>query len=814
MKENKNFASTNLELHGISYNASKLDVNHNCLHCGKAINKGVQFCCKGCGVAHKFLHELNLEKYYQQVREIFQVLPQSVEIDNNYNYEEHITLDEDHNASITLHIPQIVCGACVWLIEKTLQKTFGNLSASVNFAHKSLNLRWNSKQLNFSDILKIINKIGYNAIPITVDDGYNSAKVQEREMLKRIGISGLSTFFTMMLSICIWAGHADGSMDSFTRYIFYIISFMVVIPSIFYCADIFFIKALKGLKNKHLDFNLSISLAILSTVVISIYTTFGNASVKQYAYFDSAISFIFILLIGKYLEMKVKNNAIYSCSPRHRLENNQYDVIVEDDEYGKLNKHQGINVIAKYPSQIVKDDLILIKKGQSIPIDCVLESEFAQIDSSILSGESVAQNFVKGEEIRAGSINLSSAIRVRAIRIYEESFLHKLQLEVESISCTSRVFRIANRLANLFTPIILLCSVFTFSYWFYFKNSTLFDSLYTTTTLLIITCPCAIGIAIPLASFAVISKLSNYGIIVKNSQALETMRSVKNIVFDKTGTLTNVQPRVVISKGIKKHDMDSLFTISSLSAHPFSRSINNALNGCKMLDHEDFQEVLGQGVQVKIDGNLYKLGNARFTSSMECESTLFFKTPQQTYKIEYVDELREGAKELIEFFESIGMAVWIISGDSLLNVARIAGELSIPPERFIANASSQDKFKKCARIGSYIMVGDGLNDSMALKSAGVSISHFEGADFSKHNSDIVFDGNNLLKIKIIYKIAQKFRRVVWQNFCCSVVYNLIALPIAFLGYTTPLKAAIFMSTSSLCVIFNSLKLKRFKAPSK
>lgn len=779
-----------------------------CLHCEKTVLPNSRFCCTGCGIAYTFLHELNLEKYYEDVREIFQAKPQSVEIYNDYNYEEHINKNSSQ-LSITLHMPQIVCGACVWLIEKTLKKQFKNLQASINFANKALNLKWSENEsLSFHQILEVINRLGYNAIPITVDEAYNEAKNQEKNMLKRIGISGLCSFFVMALSICIWAGEADGSMDNFTKYMFYLISLVIVVPALFYSADVFFIKAWQGVKNKYLDFSFSIAFAIFTTLAISIYNTFYSAfgienSTIRHAYFESAISLVFILLLGKYLEMRIKNKAIYDCSRRYRMENVKYDIAPSQNSQNNIPYEN----IVKYPSQINANDIIIIKKGQTIPVDCTLVSEHAGIDTSILTGENMAQNFLRNSEIKAGSINLSSAIKVKAKRIYKESFLYKLQSEVEQTIATSKSSKLANKIANLFTPVILLCAIFTFAYWYYFNGASLFDALYITTTLLIVTCPCAIGIAIPLSSFAAINNLADNGIIVKNSSTLEEICKAQNIVFDKTGTLTTGQLKVELSQSMNVKELDVLFTMTELSSHPFSIAINNSLHGCKRLEYQNFTEAVSRGTKIEIDGKQYLFGKAAFVGEKISESTLFFKTPTTVYKIPYQDKLRENAKQMVDFFRAHKVKPWLISGDNWQNVREIASQLNITKKNIIANATPQDKFKKCCEIGNYIMVGDGLNDSIALKAARVSISHFEGADLSKYNSDIVFKGNDLLNIAKIYTTAKKFKVVVLQNFCCSLLYNALALPIAFFGYITPLFAAVFMAFSSICVILNSLRLK-------
>ena len=790
------------------------EINKNCKHCNAQTHSNQEFCCSGCKIAYAFLHELNLQKYYQDVRQIFNSQPQTVEIYNQYNYDEHIDCN-DQTRSITVHIPQVVCGACVWLIERTLQRQFQNLKISLNFANKALYLEWEENSLfNFNDILNIINKLGYNAIPITVDNAYNSAKHDERKMLRRIGIAGLCAFFTMMLSICIWAGHADGSMDILTKNLFYIISFAAVIPALYYSADIFFIRAWKSLKNNVLDFNLSISIAIVTTTLISIYTTFGNSLSSDfnsvginYAYYDSAISLVFALLLGKYLEVKVKNKAIYDSSQRFKIENSKYCILSAAMNAQNDSSSFEEPYVIKYPMQINPNDEIIIKKGQTIPVDCILLSDMASLDTSILSGESIAQKFCENDRIKAGSINISSVIKVRAVRKYKESFLYKLHLEVEKSIASSKSSRIASRIANLFTPILLLCAVATFMYWYYFKGSGMLESLYITTTLLIITCPCAIGIAIPLSSFAVVTNLAKKDVIVKNPEVLEEFCNVKNIVFDKTGTLTTGELQIKLPQGMSQHNLNVLFTITGLSSHPFSASIHNSLMGCKRLKYQEIKEVLGKGLEIVIEDTSYLFGKASFVGVKPCESTIFFKTPNKIVKIEYVDKLRENAKNMVEFFRKRNIVPWIISGDNIENVEKIAQKIAVPKQNYFCNTSPQDKFKICSQIGDYAMIGDGLNDSIVLKSAKVSISHYDGADLSKYNSDIIFKGNNLAVLSTIFNAAKKFRQVVMQNFICSIIYNIVALPIAFFGYTTPLKAAIFMACSSICVTLNSLRIR-------
>ncbi len=770
-----------------------------CKHCNEEKHIKSEFCCLGCKFAYDFINSLNLENYYQLCKSIYNVSPMKVyEVTNELDYISYVKTQENE-FSIHLIVEGMHCGSCIWLIENTLKKQVGVKNARVNMSTKRLEIVWSDQQERINELVHTIEKLGYRLIPFSPEASENENLRYEKFLLKCIFISGLATISIMMISVGIWIGNFNGEIGKYMRMMLHIIAAMIALPTVLYAGEPFFKSALTALKAKRSNMDIPISIGILTALFISIVETFAG---KEYTYFDASVTLLFFLLIGRYLDLKVRNLAMQRA--QNLIFSQARSVTIE--EKGKL-KLVAIN-------SAKQGDVAFVVMGEKIPIDGVILEGDTQIDNSLISGETLPIVKQKGDYVNAGTINLGNPIRITIDKIGDSTLLGEIiKLMENAEQGKSKYVQFSDRIAGYFTPIILLLSLLTFSIWL--VEADLLTASIHAISVLIITCPCALGLAIPVVQVVASSKLMNEGVLIKTADALEKLAAIDSVIFDKTGTLTHGKLTPQNLTDFSATELKLIASLASHSNHPMAKALSKLHSGT--LIPLTVKEHQGLGLEAAAKGETVRIGSKKFCDATQTNndalSEIWFKQGKTLKRMVFSDQLREDAKLVADYFsQGQHMPCVILSGDKPAVVSDVAKEVGIADYKAEINPKQKYEFvAKLLKKGQKpLMVGDGLNDSAALKAAYISISPASGLEISQTASDIVFQGSGLDAVQHAHIIALAAQKIVKQNLWLSGAYNLITVPIAMLGFASPIIAAVGMSLSSIIVVLNSLRLNYTK----
>ena len=818
-----------------------------CLHCGNDTKKITEeFCCLGCLSAYKIINKLGFKDYYNLRKidpEIRKIKPENEEkIDIS-----EFAFDNGNNVfSISLIVQGIHCAACIWLIESILKKQKNVLVARINLSKKSLFLKWQGNKDAGNELVNLISDIGYKLLPFDEKILSIEEKKYDNTILKALSVAGFGVGNIMLFSVVLWFSNEE-TMGVNTRNLMHFFSALIALPVIIYSARPFFLSAAKSIKSGYPNMDLAISIAIFLACVVSLLETFRSA---VHVYFDSAVMLIFFLLIGRYLDLKARKKAFAIASEFTML----------SASFGRVEFADG--KIKILPVKDLKPDMILIvAAGEKIAADGVIIYGNSEIDSSIINGETLPKAVSVNDLVYSATINLESPIKVRITKTTQNSLLAEIiRLSEEVENKKNHYIRIADYLAKFYTPAVHLLAFITFSLWcFYFKSGWEI-SLMNATAVLIITCPCALALAVPIVQTIAISNFIKKGILVKSGEALEKLREIDIVVFDKTGSLTVGKPQltdvfllknnqIILPKAEqKKFYLQLAASLAKKSKHPISEAI---LKSCdEDLLELSILEKQGFGLESNFENKILKLGRREFCgiSKNYIASTLplvtlslcerdsgpsaesrshklsvtsgttsqqlncFMKFGEEELVFLFSDQIKTDASLVIEELKNQNKKIILLSGDSKKAVTDMAQKLEITEFYFeetpITKAEILQKLK--SQNHKILMIGDGLNDAPSLALADVSISFANASDLSQNIADIIISGQKLTPIISVINSSKKAIFLMKENLFISLVYNLIALPFAMAGYVVPLFAAIAMSSSSLLVLLNSLRMNNQK----
>ncbi|MDF3047304.1 MAG: Nitrogen fixation protein fixI [Candidatus Midichloriaceae bacterium] len=768
-----------------------------CKHCEQNVNGKADFCCTGCQIAYNLIGSLNLSKYYEYCKNISGSKPMKINaVKNQLNYSDYIQSLGEDSFRINLLVEGIHCSSCVWLIENTLRKHKSVKQAHINMSTRRLIIIWEGSQEDLSPLIEQIFALGYKLIPFTPQAAEEEAKEKEKDLLIKIGVSGLVNVAMMMIIYGVWAGNFDNSMGHYTRLITHILASLIAIPAIIYSGSPFFHSAFKALKAKRTNMDVPITIGILGATFISIQETLLGSS---YTYYDAAIGLIFFLLIGRFLDLKSRNRAREFA---HNLLLNQPKTITLEI-HGKL--------VFLPLSKANVGDIAFVSVGERSPADGIIIEGETEVDNSLITGESMPVALKVGDTISCGTLNLGAPIKLRIKALADDTLLGEIIRLIEvAEQSRSRYVRIADQVSRYFTPVVLILSLITFTLWYFIWNENFSTALLHSIALLIITCPCALGLAVPVVQVLASSRLMAGGVIVKSPDALEKLSQINHIVFDKTGTLTEGKPQINNRELIDDKEFEIISSLASFSKHPLCKQIASS-----NLSFDNTQEIKGQGLTAEFKGETIKLGSRSLcgvtTSSDDSYLEMWYKRGDRSpIRLTFLDKLRPDVKETLQIFKELSMKIDILSGDRAEAVIAVAEELYI--SNYQAGVSPKQKYEYLKLLSDsdqkVLMVGDGLNDAAAFKAAFVSISPSSSLEITQTNSDIIFQGQKLWPIAESFKVSLKSSKLVKQNFGLALLYNILTVPLAMLGYVNPIVAAITMSTSSIIVVVNSLRVKR------
>ncbi|WP_136636494.1 heavy metal translocating P-type ATPase [Pseudooceanicola onchidii] len=697
------------------------------------------------------------------------------------------------DVKLTLSLPTIHCSACIATVERVLNGHPGVQGARVNLTLKRAQVDADA-EVSAEDLVAALKGAGYEAHELDAGSAAVTATDRAgRDLLMRLAVAGFASMNVMLLSVSVWSGAEDATRD-----LFHWISAFITLPTIAFAAQPFFRNAWAALSARRLNMDVPITLAILLALATSLWETMLSG---EHAYFDAALTLTFFLLAGRYLDHRTRAIARSAAEELTALEVPRAWRIVDGHE------------VQTPVAELCVGDLIRVRPGARMPVDGEIIEGTSELDRSLLTGETLPVAAAPGTQVSAGEVNLTGPLTLRATAVGQDTSLHRMaDLVAIAESGRSRYTSLADSAAKLYAPGVHILSALAFVGWYLYAWDVR-TALNIAAAVLIITCPCALGLAVPAVTTAASGRLFRRGMLVKHETALERLAQVDTVVFDKTGTLTTGTPTPT---NLDAHDADSralALALAEGSAHPLSRALTEALRaeGVNPAGLTDIREIPGHGTEATWNATRVRLGRADWVGArtgVETSAWLAIgDTPPKPFT--FTDSLRPGAAEAVAGLKAAGHRVILISGDAEAPVRRLADTLGI--DDWTATALPGDKAARIAALqaegANVLMVGDGLNDTAALTAANVSISPASALDAARVASDIVLLGTDLSPIPDALRTATRATRRIRENFRIATLYNVIAVPLAIAGLATPLIAALAMSISSITVSLNALRLR-------
>ena len=703
---------------------------------------------------------------------------------------------KDGLRQVEISVPTMHCGGCMQKIEKSLSKLSGVSEARVNLSSKRVTVQWHDEG-DPPPLVETLHNLGFEA-HLTSTKAVTKDRTLS-ELIRALAVAGFAAGNIMMLSVSVWSG-ADGA----TRDLFHWVSAAIALPALLYSGRIFFRSAWSVLRRGHTNMDVPISIGVLLAYGLSLYETIHHGA---HAYFDASASLLFFLLIGRTLDYVMRERARTAVTGLANLATRGALVLRPD----------GTRVYT--PVDDLKPGMtILVVAGERIPVDARVVSGQSNLDCSLVTGESLPRPATVGMLLQAGTMNLTGPLTIEATSEAKDSFLAEMIRMMETAEAGRSGFRrISDRAAQLYAPAVHSAAFLTFVGWM-IATGDAHRSITIAIAVLIITCPCALGLAVPMVQVMAARRLFEKGILLKDGGALERLAEIDTVVFDKTGTLTVGAPRLINRGELDPAIVALAARIAMHSQHPYARALAALANGADASWPNDavITEVAGAGMEARIGAHVYRLGRPSWaviaSAGHEIETdgsnVVLSEDGKRLAAFEFSDPLRCGAAEALQDLKQSGVAVEILSGDRAQSVRQVADSLGIafssdvrPDGKVMRIGDLQDSGRKV------LMVGDGLNDAPALVAAHASMAPASAADIGRNAADLVFLHENLMAVPQAFRIAQAARKLVYQNLGLAVIYNLFAVPIAIAGFVTPLIAAVAMSLSSLLVVANALRLR-------
>ncbi|SCY72047.1 heavy metal translocating P-type ATPase [Microvirga guangxiensis] len=712
----------------------------------------------------------------------------------------------DGTAHLDLAIEGIDCAACIDEIEGGLCRLAGIVDARLNYTTHRLSVQWQDGALVPSTIVRELERLGYRAHP------YQSRLVEEEEtrrsqwLLRCLAVAGFASMNIMLLAVSVWSGNVTDITPE-TRDFFHWLSAFIALPAVAYAGQPFFRSAIGALKAKRTNMDVPISIGIMLALIMSVVETINHS---EHTYFDSVVMLLFFLLCGRYLDQAMRrrtravagNLAALKAEVAHRIDASGEAVLVPT---AALNP----------------GDRVLVRPGERIAVDGIVISGSSELDESLVTGETVRRSALAGDAVYAGSMNYEGTLTLQVTAAGKGTLLDEVERLLETASAAkSRYVQLADKVARAYAPVVHLTAAITAVVWVA-MGSSVHDAIITAVAVLIITCPCALALAVPVVQVVASGALFRSNVFLNSGDALERLASVDTIVFDKTGTLTLPEMRVANAKAVRSDLLEAAARLALSSHHPLAAAV--AQEAKERRPYEEVAEEVGQGVRTLVHGVEMRLGSPSFCGAIDLAaesvgqeadvSVIAFARGHERAILLVRQALRPDAAATIKALLDLGVDCRILSGDRPEAVAPIAAALNLrewrggakPAEKIAAIESLKAEGRKV------LMVGDGLNDAPALAAADVSISPITAADITQAQADAVFLGDKLSPVLDALAISRRARALMRQNLMIALVYNLIAVPLAFLGYVTPLVAALAMSGSSSLVTLNALRARRAKA---
>ena len=714
----------------------------------------------------------------------------------------YVKRQDDGTAHLDLAVEGIDCAACIDEIENGLCRLPGIVDARLNYTSHRLAVEWRDGAVSPAEVVEELQRLGYRGHP------FRSRLVEEEEdrrtkwLLKCLAVAGFASMNIMLLAVSVWSGNVTDITPE-TRDFFHWLAALIALPAVAYAGQPFFRSAMNALRNRRTNMDVPIVIGILLALTVSVVETINSA---EHTYFDSVVMLLFFLLCGRYLDqaMRRKTRAVASNLASFRAE-----VAHRIEENGEI--------ILLPTAALNAGDRVLVRPGERIAVDGVVISGSSEIDESLVTGETAYRAVRAEDQVYAGSMNYNGTLILRVTAAGKGTLLDEVERLLENAAAAkSRYVQLADRVARIYAPVVHTAAAITALTWIA-TGASVHDALITAIAVLIITCPCALALAVPVVQVVASGALFRAGVFLNASDVFERLAKVDTIVFDKTGTLTLPTMSVVNADNVEPSLLEAARRLALSSHHPLAAAVAQMAQDRR--PYADVMEVPGQGVRTVVDGQEMRLGSPDFcgaqgisdkaASTDPMASVIAFSWGDRQTALLVRQALRPDAVAIVQSLRQSGFDCRILSGDRPEAVAPIAAMLGIDSWR--GSCKPADKIEALEALEAegrkVLMVGDGLNDAPALAAAHVSLSPISAADLTQAQADAVFLGDRLKPVQDTLEIACRAHGLMRQNLGIALIYNLFAVPLAFLGYVTPLVAALAMSGSSSIVTLNALRAR-------
>ncbi len=806
-----------------------MSATNSCFHCGQPLPTHGQYtvtiddvvrpmCCPGCQAVAQAIVANQLSDYYRYrtansdtARELIPEILQKIAVYDNPKLQAQfvVTTDNPNIQQTSLILEGIVCAACVWLSEKHVQRLDGVVEFHVNYTTHRAFLQWDSSIIKLSEILQAISAIGYLAHPLDAQRQEEVFKRERSRSLRRLAIASLGSMQVMMLAVALYAGSYAG-IDTELAHFFRWVSMFIATPVVLYSAWPFYLAAWRDVRVWQLGMDVPVALSLILAYVASLWATLTQ---QGDIYFDSITMFIFFLLTGRYLEMQARHRAGDTAEAMVKL------IPAMATRLAANGQEEIIPV-----SELAAGERVRIKPGETIPADGVITAGRSSVDESLLTGESAPQSRTQGDRVIGGSTNIESPLEITVEKIGQDTVLAAIQQLLERAQREKpSMAKLADKVASYFVLALLILAVVVALSWWRIDPE---QMLWVVVSVLVVSCPCALSLATPVALVAATNRLMKLGILTTRGHAIETLSRVTHVVFDKTGTLTygHLQlDHMVVTGPLDKARCLALATaLERGSEHPLAKAIMTFAS-TPTPTADDLLAVPGQGMQGVIDGVCYRIGRFEYAkpenSSCQMDVTriqtrvVLADTTQVLAVFYFQDQLREDAAATVQALRDLNVEILLFSGDRTAVVDHVARVIGIT--QWAAELTPSDKVARVQQLqqqGHVVaMIGDGINDAPVLARAQVSLAMGKGTQLAQNSADMVLLSERLPHVPLAIALSRRTLRIIRENLSWAVLYNAVALPLAAMGFITPWMAGIGMSASSLLVVLNALRLTRTPA---
>ncbi|MGO8737859.1 heavy metal translocating P-type ATPase [Rhodoblastus sp.] len=731
------------------------------------------------------------------------------------DYSHFVKTDAEGRSRIDLAIDGITCAACLGDIETAMKRLPGVMTARLNLTSHRLAVSFDAGKIEAGGLTGALEAIGYRAYP------YEQRKVEADEaarfylLLKCLGVAAFAAMNVMLLSISVWSGEGS-SMSPETRDFFHFLSALIALPAAAYAGQPFYVSALTSLRQGRVNMDVPITIGVTLALALSVYETWSHA---PQAYFDSAIMLLAFLLAGRVMDQAMRrktraaagNLAALKGENALRFASGAQEPPGTQESPGAQETED--NLVLTPVAALVEGDRVLVRAGERIPADGAIESGASSVDESAITGETLGKPVGVGDNVYAGSINGDGALKLRVTAAGNAALIDEAARLIDAAGAArSGYVRLADRASQLYAPIVHLAALASGLTWYFFLGAGVHHALVIGISVLIITCPCALALAVPAVQAMASGAFFRAGLFLNDATGLEKLGEIDTVIFDKTGTLTLPEPRVANASEIPPDLLDLAARLAHSSSHPLARAVARSARTAPPLP--DARETPGMGVAAPFGQAEAWLGSAAF-----CEvespgpdadaSAIFIRHGARWARLLIRQTLRPDAAKVLAHLRESGCKIAILSGDRPEAVAPIARELAV--ESWSGALKPADKIafigERAAEGEKILMVGDGLNDAPALAAAYASISPIDAVHLTQTQADAVFLGDRLAPVAAAIAIARRARGLMRQNLFFAAGYNVVAVPFAMSGHATPLFAALAMSASSIVVTLNALRLR-------